>query len=185
MKTFWIEHEMKYDGTQLKSLFAYMNYRVQGDSIVSWIGPCDIPNEHIVDGEDLLAGEKICGAKMLHFIVEKFHISLFTAVTLQRLLSAIAMDLVRQKSSTKTVIREGDDIFVDDGKLSISIATLSPVSGLIHFAINISNEGTPVKTASLGDLGIDPIAFSKTLMSKFTEELSGIENATTKVRPVR
>ncbi|MEK6556365.1 MAG: DUF366 family protein, partial [Bdellovibrionota bacterium] len=42
MKQKWIEKEFKYDGTQLASLFNYLNYGIVGDSIVSWIGPCDI-----------------------------------------------------------------------------------------------------------------------------------------------
>ncbi|MGZ3782751.1 MAG: DUF366 family protein, partial [Pseudobdellovibrionaceae bacterium] len=38
----------------------------------------------------------------------------------------------------------------------ISIATKSPVSVMVHFAMNITNKGTPVKTLSLQDLKLEP-----------------------------
>lgn len=187
MKTYWCEKQFPYDGSQLRSLFAYINYKVQGDSVISWIGPCNIPNEHMIDGEDLVAGEKICGDLMLHFIVEKFGIDLFAAVSLQRLLSSMAGDLIRETSTkiktTQDLRREGDDLYFNSGKLSISIATNSPVSSLIHFAVNISNDGTPVQTSALQDLGIEPISFSKKLMERFAVEVETIAVATTKVRP--
>ena len=56
------------------------------------------------------------------------------------------------KYGVKTT-QDGDDIFVGDGKLSVSIATASISSMKIHFALNITINGTPddVKTASLED----------------------------------
>jgi hypothetical protein len=71
------------------------------------------------------------------------------------------------------------------GKMSISIATVSPVSSLIHFAINIVNDGTPVKTASLNDVSYEPRLFAKNAMAKLSEEYVSILNATTKVRWVK
>lgn len=183
MKTCWIEKEFAYDGSQLKSLFTYLNFKVQGDSISAWIGACDIPDEHMLDGEDLVAGEEIRGGKMLHFIVEKFGQNLFSGVALQRLLASIAKDLLEELTKTK-IKREGDDLYWNDGKMSISIATQSPVSTLIHFAVNINNENTPVKTAALDDLGLEPIPFAKELMNRFSQETASIQVATEKVRPV-
>lgn len=187
MKTKLIEKEFPYDGTQLRSLFAYLEHGLQGDSIVSWIGPCSIPFEHMVDGEDVLAKSPIRGARMLHFIVEIFHIQLFGAVALQRLFASICLDLLRERvpALASRMRRDGDDLFVGDGKLSISIATVSPVSALIHFALNITNEDTPVKTAALGDLGIDPKSFALEVMSRFEREVAGIKEATVKVRWVK
>ena len=69
MKSMFIDKEFKYDGTQLRSLYAYLDFELMGDSVVSWIGACDISNEHMVDGEDLLLNAAICGDKMLHFII--------------------------------------------------------------------------------------------------------------------
>ena len=191
MKTKLIEEEFAYDGSQLRSLFAYMGHGVQGDSIVAWIGPCSIPNEHMVDGEDLLAGATIAGARMVHFIIEKFHTPLIAGVALQRLFAAICLDFLQEMDpeTARNLRRDGDDLYYDsgtgEGKLSISIATVSPVSTLIHFAANCTNDGTPVKTAALSELGLDPRKFALEVMSRFERELRGIEEATVKVRWVK
>lgn len=186
MKYLFIDQEFKYDGTQLKPLFAYLNYKILGDSIVSWVGPCDIPFEHMVDGEDVLAQSEIRGDKMLHFIVEKFDVQLFAGVALQRLLASIVIDILRDlsldKSQTQKLVRDGDDIFLANKKLSISIATQSINSTLVHFAVNVVNTGTPVETLSLNDLKIDVVMFAHRVLEKFTQEVGSIIEATHKVR---
>lgn len=187
MKYQWIESSFAYDGSQLKSLYAYLNHKVQGDSIVSWIGPCQVDFDHMVDGEDLLARSEIRGSRMLHFIVEKFETSLFTGVVLQRLLSAKALEILKMAAPQKAegLLREGDDLWLDDRKLSISIATVSPVSCLIHFALNIENEGTPVKTLSLKDLEVEPKTFAQKLGESFAQEVEAMRQATCKVKWVK
>ena len=179
---------MTYDGQQLHSLFAYLEHGILGPSIVSWRGACDIPFSRMVDGEDLLAKAVIQGQEMLHFIIEVFDRDLFSGVALQRLFAAITRDYL-QKQAAKTLsghhlIREGDDLYWGDRKLSISIATKSPVSTMVHFAMNITNQGTPVKTLSLEDLDLDPRQVASDLMDLFKKEYSDIVVATQKVRPV-
>ncbi len=203
MKSLWIPKEFAYDGSQLKSLFAYLNHSLMGDSIVAWEGPCDIPFEHMVDGEDVLAQSEIRSAKMLHFIVEKFETSLFSAVLMQRLLAALCLESLREPCPElgSELRREGDDIYWQDRKLSISIATVSPVSGLVHFAVNTSNENTPVKTCALSDFksniknkgsgldgglkALEPKNFAEKLMTMFTSELNSSLMATQKVHWVK
>ena len=174
----------KYDGAQLVSLNSYLKHGLLGDSIVAWVGACDVSFEHMVDGEDLLEQARIAGDKMLHFIVEKFDISLYAAVALQRLLASIVKDQLLTMSKEK-LFREGDDIYLDDRKLSISIATQSPVSSLIHFAVNVTNKGTPVKTLSLEDLGVEAKPFAIEIMNRFCKETEGIHQATMKVKWVK
>lgn len=183
MKSRWIEQSMIYDGTQLRSLFAYLKLGLLGDSIVSWSGPCQVDFQHMVDGEDLLAQSKICGDHMLHFIIEKFDSTLFTGVALQRLLASICCDLLRQKGIE--TIRDGDDLFWNLKKLSISIASQSPISTLIHFAMNVTNDGTPVSTISLSDFQIDPKSFANEIMDLFCKEIHSIQDATQKVKWVK
>lgn len=196
MKSHFIEREFTYDGSQLRSLFAYLGHGVQGTSIISWVGKCDISNEHMIDGEDLLAGETIAGDQMVHFIIERFETQLFGAVALQRLMAAIVLDICREHVPDKAnqFRRDGDDVFFKlqtskeasdrscEGKLSISIATVTPVSALIHFAVNVTNEGTPVKTAALNDFGFDAKKFAKLVMERMVSEVDSIEIATVKVR---
>ncbi len=188
MKTLFIEDRIKYDGSQLHSLYAYLEHRVLGPSVVSWVGACDIPFSHMVDGEDLLDKAVISGAEMLHFIIEAFDRDLFSGVVLQRLFASIVRDYLQKQGHTKLsgqiLVRQGDDIYLDNKKLSISIATCSPVSILVHFAMNVSNIGTPVPTLSLQDLGLEPKEVAKDLMQLLKTEFLQIIEATQKVRPV-
>jgi uncharacterized protein len=189
MNAKFLDISEKYDGSQLVSLNNYLRHKILGDSIVAWLGACDVTFEHMVDGEDLLANARIAGDSMLHFIVEKFDISLFAAVALQRLLASIVKDqlqaVVTDKALAQSLFRQGDDIYSGDRKLSISIATQSPVSSLIHFAVNVTNRGTPVKTLALDDLGVDSKSFARDVMTKFCSEIEGIQQATQKVKWVK
>jgi hypothetical protein len=142
----------------------------------------------MVDGEDLLAKALIQGDEMLHFIIEIFDRDLFSGVTLQRLFAAIAKDYLESKAigglCSQKLSRKGDDIYLNDQKLSISIATKSPVSTLVHFAMNVTNKGTPVKTLSLEDLELDSDDVAADLMVLFKTEYISMMTATQKVRPV-
>lgn len=189
MKSKFLETNEQYDGAQLVSLRNYLKHHLLGDSIVSWVGPCDVHVDHMVDGEDLLAHARICGSSMLHFIVESFDTSLFAAVGLQRLLASIVKDELvahaKNRDMALSLVREGDDLYAVEKKLSISIATQSPVSSLIHFAINVSNKGTPVPTGSLEDLGVEAAVLARDVMVRFCREFAGIREATQKVRWVK
>ena len=186
MKYKWISKKMKYDGTQLRPLFAYEEYHLLGDSVISWQGPCDISFEQMKDLEDVIALSSIRGANMLHFIVEVFHQNLFSGVTFQRLIAAIIKDVINEILSAKKIrpllIRQGDDLYSKDKKLSISIASQSILATQIHFALNITNEGTPVKTVSLQDFNIEPKMISVMIMKRICDEFSTIVEATKKVR---
>jgi len=181
MKTKWLENEFKYDGLQLKPLVNYLQHGILGDSCVAWVGPCDIPFAHMMDGEDLLQKSQIRGAKMLHFVFEVFDRELVTGVFLQRLFASVLQDIVYEKTQTH-LSRDGDDLFLKDAKLSISIATRSSTSVLVHFALNVTNEGTPVKTCSLKDLGLDPRSFADEALSRVALEYDSILKASRKVR---
>lgn len=180
MKTKFLKDEFAYDGSQLRALYAFQEHDIEGESLVSWLGSCDVSNENMKDGEDLFAGESIASSKMIHFIMEVFEQPLMTMVSLQRLLSSVAGDTLAEMSGEK-IVRDGDDLFFESGKLSISIATRGAVSSMIHFAVNVSNEGTPVKTASLEDLKIDHEVFASSLLKNWEKEYAGIVRATKKV----
>lgn len=190
METHFIEKKFAYDGSQLRSLFAYLDHGVLGPSIIAWQGRCSIPFSHMVDGEDLLANAVIAGDEMLHFIIEIFDRDLFSGVCLQRMFASIAKDYVNAMAISHGTLgghflhRDGDDIYWGESKLSISIATRSPVSTLVHFAMNITNDGTPVKTSCLNDFKLDPRRVAEDLMTLFKKEFISMVTATQKVRPV-
>lgn len=80
------------------------------------------------------------------------------------------------------VRRDGDDLFVGSGKLSISIATVTPVGSLIHFAVNATHGGAPVATSDLQALGVSPTVFAQALLARAAGEQSSILTARAKVR---
>ncbi len=180
----WIPEPVLYDGTPLESLWAYRHLRIEGDAIVAFTGPCDIPPDRIVDLEDRLDGSRIYGPKMLHFIVEHFELELETGVWRQRLLAAIVKDFLVERTDAP-VFRQGDDLFEGPKKLSVSIATLTPVSTKIHFGINIDTEGTPVPTKGLADYDVDPSAFAHDVMQAYVAECASIRAARCKVRGIQ
>ncbi|MFK8139456.1 MAG: DUF366 family protein [Bdellovibrionales bacterium] len=180
MKQKWIENEFIYDGSQLRPLFAFEKYGVEGESIISWVGACNVANKHMIDGEDLFAGDSIRSAKMLHFIIEVFDQPLFGMVALQRLFASVVKDQL-EFDGEEDFVRDGDDLFLEKAKLSISIASRDAVSSMIHFAVNVSTDDTPVETVSLEDIGINPKVFSEKVMESFSDEYLGIVRATKKV----
>lgn len=183
MKIKFASKKIKYDGSQLTSLFAYKNFNIQGDSAVAFIGPCNVAIDKMVDQADVKKKETIYSEKMLHFIVEKFELRLTEAVLRQRLYIAVVKELLEIKSG-QVFIRKGDDLFFKNRKLTVSIATLSPLSSLIHIGINISSKNTPVTTSCLRELNIEPKKFAEEFLAKIKEEETEIINARSKVKGV-
>lgn len=195
MKKYWHNQKLKYDGTQLSSLFAYRNFSVQGDSILGFRGECEVLLEEMVDLADVKEKAFIYSTDMIHFIVEFFVLDLEKAVLYQRTLTAIvketletllASNEVNESASGKLIpiVRKGDDLYIDKKKLSVSIATLSPVSSMIHFGINVSSDKTPVPTLGLQDLGIEANSFAIEVLDRFATEVESIYMAKCKVRGV-
>lgn len=177
-----IKDTVNYNGSQLRPHWIYENYKTMGDVCVSFIGSCDIPYKYMVDLEDELAKDSIFSKKMLHIIVELFAKNIYFGVLFQGIIiSEIQNELLDAKITVK---KFGDDLFLDDKKLSISIATVSMVSTLIHVGINISSVGTPVKTVSLEDLNIDAETFRVKILDRIDNEYSRIIGAVSKVKPV-
>jgi hypothetical protein len=177
-----VPEDMAYDGSQLRSHFAFDTFGIRGDSLVLFCGGMEIPPANVVDLADLRAGEAIRGSRLLHVIVEHFGISLETAVLRQRLLVRLAADLARPAAPGLRV--DGDDIYIGEGKLSVSIAAPSPVSCLIHLGLNITKAGVPVAAAALEDLGLDAAGLGGELARAYAAEIESIRDAASKVRGV-
>lgn len=191
MKSLFIDKEIKYIGSQLAPHWIYKNFHVLGDAIVSFIGEVDVKITEMVDIEDVISNSPIYSKKMVNFIIEQFGISLSECVLRQRFLICIIIEELRIILKDKFQIRRsGDDIFVNingkDKKLSVSIATKSTTSGLIHTALNIDPKGAPVDACGLTtDLGITNVEeFAKNVMKRYIEEDTEILEATCKVRGV-
>ena len=72
-----------------------------------------------------------------------------------------------------------------DRKLTVSIATISPVSTLIHFGINIFPDGAPVPAIGLAELVIDSREFAEDLMRRVAQDLVSISRSIVKVKAVQ
>lgn len=204
-----------YDTSQLRSLFAFERFRVQGDSILGFISPCHITVEKLIDRDDAIHDRPIHADSQLHYVVEMFGVDLKFAVMAQRLLCGwmergarafkrpdvncrieLSGNDVYALFPDEMTFRDGEDLdacvramdfhYSREGcrKLSVSIATLSPVSGMIHAGVNVSTAGTPVRTASLELLGIDPVAYATWVAERFAADYEKVLLAATKVRPV-
>ena len=86
----------------------------------------------------------------------------------------------------KVIDKQGQLKFKEQGKkLSVSIATKSITSSLIHSALNIKSSGCPIEVSSLNDMNIYDIKdLAKEIMQRFASEVDDIKLATTKVRGV-
>ena len=181
MKTKVIEQEIKYSGLELAPHWIYKNFKIQGDAIVAFIGECEVNLSEMVDVEDVINNEPIYSKLMINFICETFNIGLVEGVLRQRLLITTLKEVLESDYNVK-VVRSGDDLFIDGKKLSVSIATKSATSVLIHTGVNINPEGAPVKAIGLNVVeGLDPRKFAQKVIDKYADEVEDIVMATTKV----
>ena len=150
-----VDEIFEYDGSQINPSWAFQEFGIFGSSIVTWIGPVNIAPDNLKDFADV--GLEIKSNYMANFICEFFDQqppNMRVAYLRQRLLVMIFREILTEYGiATK---REGDDIFVCNRKLSISIASVSLSSSKIHFAFNLEDKGTPddVETIGLYDIEV-------------------------------
>lgn len=184
MKTQLIDKEIKYEGWQLAPHWIYKNFKMQGDATVAFIGECEVKLTEMVDIEDVINNEPIYSKSMLSFISEQFNIGLVEGVFRQRLLICTIKEALEKRGFKIT--RNGDDLFFEGKKLTVSIATKSVNSILIHTGINIDSTGAPVKASGLtSELKITDIReLAQEILKNYSEEIDDIVLASTKVRGV-
>jgi hypothetical protein len=212
MHTRLLDSEITYTGAQLRSGWIAQQTGLTGDAAVAFLGPCDVEPEHMVDMVDLQAGARIYSPRMVHIIIEHPGLDLMHITLRQRLLMAIAGELINAHLGETLLRRDGDDLYLRDRKLSVSVATVgtagpgtagfslpssdpgtagfslpspSPAgSGLIHSGFNVRGEGAPVPAIGLEELGLDPRAFAEHLLAAYARELETSEAAAAKVKRV-
>lgn len=187
-----VDEIFEYDGSQINPSWAFQEFGIYGSSIVTWIGPVNITPDNLKDFADV--GLEIKSNYMVNFICEFFDQqppNMGVAYLRQRLLVMIFREILTEYGiQTK---REGDDIFVDGGKLSISIASISLSSAKIHFALNLEDKGTPsdVETIGLYDIKVNGeqvfnqnnlLDLINKTVKNFINELKTIENDISKTK---
>jgi len=189
MKLVVMDAPNTYDGSQIDPLWAYEYTDVRGDSILLFRGAMDVAAANVKDIEDEKNQKKIKGDCLIHFIVERFDspVSMRQAYYLQRMLIVCAQDILR--SFGVDAEREGDDLFANDGKLTVSIATAGISSEKIHCGINLTGAGTPPEANAIGlsELGIDPDLWKDigtAIAERFILEIEDIESDICKTRPL-
>ena len=185
-----VEDIFEYDGSQINPSWAFQEFGIYGSSIITWIGPVNISPDNLKDFADV--GLEIKSNNMVNFICEFFDqqpTNMRIAYLRQRLLVMIFREILTEKGVKTT--REGDDIFVDGRKLSISIASISLSSAKIHFALNLEDKGTPgdVETIGLYDIA-DGNVFNENnlkdlifdVVNRYIDELETIEKDISKTK---
>ena len=184
MNELFIDEKVKYTGKELAPHWIMSNYRLIGDSIVSFVGEVEVPIDNMVDVEDRINDEPIYAKSMLNFIIEHFDYSI-KEIALAQLLLIQSIREVFWDDYKVDLKRNGDDLFYDDRKLSVSIATKSIVSGLIHTALNIDSTGAPVKASDINEIGIkDYKLLAQKIMRRYSDNIDKVNFAITKVRGV-
>ena len=185
-----IEDIFEYDGSQINPSWAFQEFGIYGSSIITWIGPVNITPDNLKDFADV--GLEIKSNYMVNFICEFFDQqppNMRIAYLRQRLLVMIFREILTEKGVKTT--RDGDDIFVDGKKLSISIASVSLSSAKIHFALNLEDNGTPddVETIGLYDIDGGNVFNENNLkdlifdvVNRYIDELETIENDISKTK---
>ena len=188
-----VENIFEYDGSQINPSWAFNEFGIYGSSIITWIGPVNITQDNLKDFADV--GLEIKSKNMINFICEFFDqqpTNMRVAYLRQRLLVMIFREILTEYGIESK--REGDDIFVNGGKLSISIASVSLSSAKIHFALNLEDKGTPGDVDTIGLFDIkdsdDNQIFNNdnlldlinNTVQRFIDELETIENDISKTK---
>jgi hypothetical protein len=183
--------KITYDGSQLHSLYAFTAHNLQGNSILAFRGPCQVSEEDLVDLEDRKNHAEIFSEDMAHFIIELFDSDLDRTVAIQRLFLCILKDVIEELRPELFISRRGNGLYIEveeeseaDRKLTVSVATVSPLSTLIHTGINVASAGTPVPTLGLEDLEVPVDDFILKVLQGFINEVKGIDQDRCKVRSV-
>lgn len=188
------DQPITYSGEQIEPLWTFKRFGVQGDSVLVFRGPLRVEKGELVDLKDLIEeGEKrdvvISSDDAINFVVEHFDEQPPSLRLMYHRLRIFSMIVKETVESVKHVQlrRDGTDLYKDGGKLSVAIATVSPGSGKIHFALNVKSEGAPlgVNVIGLKELGFaeeELKGFAETVARKYRDEILDIEQDLTKTR---
>ncbi len=179
-----LDERIDYTGDQLHSHFVREKAGITSDGVVAFKGACAVTGSRLVDLEDAEQHSSIIAEEMLHFIGEHFECTLREANYRLRLFVSILGEFVRELAPGLVPTRDGDDIFIAERKLTVAIATVSPVSTVFHCGVNIDPQGAPVPAIGLSEIGIDPDQFAAAVLERYRDECLSIDRAIRKVRGV-
>ena len=185
---------IQYDGSQIQAHYTTEKYGKIGNSILIFRGGMKLSSREMIDLKDIireshLANILISADDALHFIIEEFDVqppNIEIAYLRLRLLTQILIEELQKNSIFPS--RNHTDIYVEDKKLNVGIATISPTSIKIHFGVNITDTGIPkhVKAIGLQQLGISEenlYDFALNISKNYIMEVRRIKEDCAKTRP--
>lgn len=184
MKSLYVKEKIEFTGEQLEPHWTFNNFDVLGDSIVAFVGPCELKEKYLIGVDHYKKKTQIRSEMMLHFLVEHFDQDLEKAVLRQKLLISILKDKLNHRLGGDVFQRWGNDIFEQDFKLTVSTVTKTPVSTKIHVGINISSKNVPVKAKGLSDYGIDPDDIAEVVMNQYRLDMRRIKERMARTRSI-
>ena len=184
LETKILEGRIDYTGDQLRSHFVREMAGITADGVVAFTGACAVTGSMLVDLEDAEQHSSIIAGEMLHFIGEHFECTLREANYRLRLFVSIVGESIRKLAPGLVLTRAGDDLYIGERKLTVAIATVTPVSTVFHCGVNIDPQGAPVPAVGLGEIGVDEEKFAAAVLDQYRREYLSIDNAIRKVRGV-
>lgn len=182
LHTNFLTEKISYTGAELAPHWISAHTGVFASSVVAFRGACSVATGELVDLEDRREGETIEAREMLHFLGEWFENDLTLGVARQLLFIAGFAELLNARlPAGQRVVRKGNDLYVGDAKLSVSIVTASSVSTLFHFGVNIDPTGAPVNAVGLAALDVDPDTLARDTLALWEREWAGMAKARCKV----
>lgn len=183
IKTLYINKPINYSGRELEPHWIYRNFDILGDAVIAFCGETNVPQSFMLDQTDIIDKAYIYSPLMLNFIIEHFDNDLNLALYRQRLFLIGIKDELQQLGIT--VVRRVEALYANNRKLTVSVASSSNVSTLVHTGINIETAGAPVKAAGLAELGVNDIqSFAENVMLRYQVELEQIYDARCRVRGI-
>lgn len=192
--------EIVYKGIQLTPMFVY-NKTKGVANIVFFRGPMVVDTFNMVDAEDAVNNSSIRSRDAINILAELPFVDLVGGVALQRIMIRKIVDVLQNAVSGVHWSIEGDDIKFrvfpipagqkpEYKKLSVSIATKTPTSVLIHIGINITaGPNAPSFAGSLTDMSdtykhdAEIYNLMRNMADAITIELNDIYEASMKVLP--
>lgn len=176
-----LDGTIDYDGSALRSRFAFERAGLAPPCVVAFEGRCDVAPEHMVDLVDRREGAAIRAERMLHFLAEVTPADPLASVLWQRLAVRSAARWLELRTGAGLSV-EGDDLYVEGRKLSVSVATVSPVSSLFHLGLNVDPAGAPVPAVGLEELGLPAREAAEALLELWVAEWEDVQRAVATVR---
>jgi hypothetical protein len=179
-----LDESIDYTGDQLRSHFVREKAGITADGVIAFTGACAVTGPRLVDLEDAEQHSSIIAEMMLHFIGEHFECTLREANYRLRLFIGIVGEVLRDLATGPVLTRDGDDIYIAERKLTVAIATVSPVSTVFHCGVNIDPQGAPVPAVGLEEIGVETERFAAAVLERYRTECISIDLAIRKVRGV-